>query len=236
MLELEHVSVAYGAVRALRGVSLTIAAGEVVTLLGANGAGKSTTLRAISRTVPLSAGHIRFRGKDLVSCPAHEVVACGISQSPEGRRIFPELTVLENLEIGAYTVRDPAVRKEALEKVFHYFPLLPKRLNQAGGTLSGGEQQMLAVGRALMSNPSLLMLDEPSLGLAPLIVERIFEIIQQINKEEGVAIFLVEQNANEALLHADRAYVLENGTISMSGDAKTLLGDSRIVEAYLGGG
>ncbi len=235
LLELRDVGVAYGAVKALKGITLQVEEGEIVALLGANGAGKSTTLRAISRVVRCTAGHILFDGRELGRLKAHQVVAAGVAHAPEGRRIFPELTVVENLDMGAYCVRDRQRCRELLERVFHFFPRLAERRKQKGGTLSGGEQQMLAVGRALMSGPRLLMLDEPSLGLAPLIVEKIFAIIRQINEEEGVTIFLVEQNANEALLHANRAYIMETGTMSMSGDARDLLRDPRVKAAYLGG-
>ncbi len=235
MLELVDVHVSYGAVAALRGISLHINEGEVVALLGANGAGKTTALRAISRTVPVAEGSIHFNGVDMARFKPHTVVQSGIAHSPEGRRIFPDLTVSENLDLGAYCLAAKGTLSELLEKVYAYFPVLAERRNQKGGTLSGGEQQMLAVGRALMSRPKLLMLDEPSLGLAPLIVETIFEIIRQINRNEGVTIFLVEQNANEALLHADRAYILETGTIQMSGPAGDLLNDDRVKAAYLGG-
>ena len=235
MLELVDVHVSYGAVAALRGISLHINEGEVVALLGANGAGKTTALRAISRTVPVAEGSIHFNGVDMARFKPHTVVQSVIAHSPEGRRIFPDLTVSENLDLGAYCLAAKGTLSELLEKVYAYFPVLAERRNQKGGTLSGGEQQMLAVGRALMSRPKLLMLDEPSLGLAPLIVETIFEIIRQINRNEGVTIFLVEQNANEALLHADRAYILETGTIQMSGPAGDLLNDDRVKAAYLGG-
>ncbi len=235
MLELNNVHVAYGAVKALKGISLRIDAGEVVALLGANGAGKTTTLRAVSRTVSLAAGTISYADGDMAGVPSHDVVKAGIAHCPEGRRIFPDMTVLENLDLGAYSLNRDGGLQEQLDKVFGYFPVLAERRTQKGGTLSGGEQQMLAVGRALMSRSRLLMLDEPSLGLAPLIVETIFEIIRQINRNENVTIFLVEQNANEALLHADRAYILETGTIQMSGPARDLLNNDRVKAAYLGG-
>jgi branched-chain amino acid transport system ATP-binding protein len=235
VLELQSVELSYGAVAALRSISLTVREGEVVALLGANGAGKTSTLRAVSRTVPLTGGSVRFEGADISRLAPHQVVAAGISHAPEGRRIFPDLTVMENLEVGAFTVRDRRLIAETRDRVLAYFPVLSERARQKGGTLSGGEQQMLAVARALMSGPRLLMLDEPSLGLAPMVVERIFEIIDQINREEGVAIFLVEQNANEALQHADRAYILENGSITMCGEAAELRDDERVRAAYLGG-
>lgn len=235
LLELKDVHLAYGPVRALRGISLTVKAGEIVALLGANGAGKTSTLRAISRTSPFQRGHILFDGRGLDRLPAHRIVAAGIAHAPEGRRIFPDLTVLENLAMGGYCIRNRDQYQENLERVFHYFPLLAERRSQCGGTLSGGEQQMLSVGRALMSSPRLLMLDEPSLGLAPMIVERIFEILVHINQQEKVAIFLVEQNAGEALRHAHRAYIMETGCITMNGAADSLLHDERVRVAYLGG-
>jgi branched-chain amino acid transport system ATP-binding protein len=234
MLELEDVKVAYGAVLALKGVSLKVGQGEIVALLGANGAGKSTALRAISRTVPLAGGSIRFEGRDLGRLAPHQVVAAGIAHAPEGRRIFSELTTLENLDLGACRLPDKRDYQGRLDLVFGYFPILAERRHQLGGTLSGGEQQMLAVGRALMSRPRLLLLDEPSLGLAPIVVDTIFEIIRQINRHEQVTIFLVEQNANEALQHADRAYILETGRVQMSGAAADLLRDDRVRAAYLG--
>lgn len=233
ILSLRDVTVDYGAVRALRGVSLDVYPGEVVALLGANGAGKTTTLRAISRVEP-AGGRITFDGQDLSRLQPHQVVARGLAHSPEGRRIFPELTVAENLDMGAYCIRSAGDRAASLERVYHYFPRLAERREQKGGTLSGGEQQMLAVGRALMSKPKLLMLDEPSLGLAPLIVERIFEIIMEINKQEAVTIFLVEQNAHEALMHSHRAYILETGCITMDGPAQAMLTNPRVQAAYLG--
>ena len=235
LLTLDDVVVAYGAVTALKGVSLTVPAGEIVALLGANGAGKTTTLRAISRTVPLRSGRLTFDGRDLAAMPPHAVVAAGLAHAPEGRRIFADLTVAENLDLGAYTVRDPALTAARHERVCAYFPVLAERLRQRGGTLSGGEQQMLAVARALMSGPRLLLLDEPSLGLAPMLVETIFRIITEINRQERVTILLVEQNAHEALLHAHRAYILETGKLTMSGAAADLLHDPRVHAAYLGG-
>ena len=235
LLELQDVAVSYGPVQALRGVSLGIEPGEIVALLGANGAGKSTTLRAISGLVPLSAGSILLSGRQMKRAKPYRLVAQGLAHAPEGRRIFGELTVAENLDMGAYTIRDAARRRENLQRVYHYFPRLAQRARQSAATLSGGEQQMLAVGRALMSSPRLLMLDEPSLGLAPKLVDQIFQILTQINRQEKVAIFLVEQNANEALLCAHRAYVLENGRITLTGPAAQLRRDPRIVEAYLGG-
>ena len=233
-LELKNINVSYGPVKALKGVSLRVDDGQVVALLGANGAGKSTTLRAISGLAPIASGQVVFDGKDITHANSARIVQMGLAHSPEGRRVFGEMTVQENLDVGAYSVRDKAVTGRNLERVFHYFPLLAERRWQKSATLSGGQQQMLAVGRALMSSPRLLMLDEPSLGLAPMLVNQIFQIIRQINREEGVAILLVEQNAREALLHADRAYVLETGQVILEGPAGELAKDPRVIAAYLG--
>ena len=233
MLELENVQVNYGAVRALKGISLRVEAGEIVCVLGANGAGKSTMLRAISGLVETSGGDIRLEGRPLRGMPPHWIVKRGVVQCPEGRRIFPECTVLENLEMGGYVLPSRNAVRGNIEKVFELFPRLAERRGQLGSTLSGGEQQMLGVARALMSNPRLLLLDEPSLGLAPLIVAQIFDIIQRINRE-GMTILLVEQNAHEALHVSHRGYVLETGTILFSGVAADLLKDPRVIEAYLG--
>jgi branched-chain amino acid transport system ATP-binding protein len=233
LLELTDVEVRYGAIRALRGVSLVVNQGEVVTLLGANGAGKTTTLRTISGLNRASRGAIRFAGDAITQTPPHEIVARGISQVPEGRRIFPQMSVMENLEMGAYLGRKTF--KEDLERSFSLFPILAERRKQSGGTLSGGEQQMLAIARALMSHPRLLLLDEPSLGLAPMFVQTIFRIIGEI-RESGTTILLVEQNAAQALALADRGYVLENGAIVMSDAASSLLRDPRVRAAYLGEG
>ena len=233
MLELENVQVNYGAVRALKGISLRVEAGEIVCVLGANGAGKSTMLRAISGLVETSGGDIRLEGRNLRGMPPHWIVRRGVVQCPEGRRIFPECTVLENLEMGGYVLPSRNAVRGNIEKVFELFPRLAERRGQLGSTLSGGEQQMLGVARALMSNPRLLLLDEPSLGLAPLIVAQIFDIIQRINRE-GMTILLVEQNAHEALRVSHRGYVLETGTILFSGVAADLLKDPRVIEAYLG--
>lgn len=235
ILELQEVHVYYGHIHALKGVSLRVEPKEIVALLGANGAGKTTTLRAISNTIPIHSGSIRLAGDCISTLSAHAIVQRGVAHAPEGRRIFPELTVLENLMMGAYCIRDKETIRRSLEHVYHHFPILASRGKQRGNTLSGGEQQMLAIGRALMSSPRLLLLDEPSLGLAPLIVDKIFEIIRKINEEEHVAILIVEQNANEALLHAHRAYVLETGVITMSGTATELLHDDKVRQAYLGG-
>jgi len=233
MLELTDVKVRYGAVQALKGISFRVEAGEIACILGANGAGKSTILRAISGLAPLAAGQILFEGNDLARVPPHRIVAMGITHCPEGRRVFPDCTVAENLEMGGYTLPSRGRLRENLERAFEYFPRLKERRDQLGATLSGGEQQMLGVARALMSNPRLLLLDEPSLGLAPRIVAQIFEIIRRINAD-GVTILLVEQNAYEALQRSHRAYVIETGSILLSGEADALLKDPRVVEAYLG--
>ena len=234
VLELREVHVAYGAIEALKGVDLEVREGEVVTLLGANGAGKTTTLQAISGLLRPRQGEIRFHGERVDGLPPHEVVRLGIGHSPEGRRVFPLMTVLENLRMGAYRFRG-SVRHEDLDRVFTLFPVLAERRTQQAGTLSGGEQQMLAIGRALMTRPVLLLLDEPSMGLAPLIVTQIFTIIREIN-EQGTTVLLVEQNAAQALKLADRGYVLETGSIVMSDAASALLSSSRIRAAYLGEG
>ena len=233
MLALEHVDVFYGAIHALRGVSLTVNTGEVVTLLGANGAGKSTTLRAITGLLRPRSGRITFEGEDITGVPAHRLVARGISMSPEGRGIFANLTVLENLEMGAYLTRDRKQIERDLERGFTLFPRLKERMKQPAGTLSGGEQQMLAMARALMSHPKLLLLDEPSLGLAPLVCQTIFKTIDDI-KAAGTTVLLVEQNANAALKHSDRGYVLETGAVILQGSAASIAGDARVREAYLG--
>ena len=235
LLELSDVQVHYGKVEALKGVSLTVDEGEIVTMIGGNGAGKSTTLKTISGLRPVSSGSIRFQGEEIVGVPAHRLVERGISQAPEGRGIFPGMTVMENLEMGAYARKGgrPMVTTE-LERVFGLFPRLDERRRQPGGTLSGGEQQMLAIGRALMARPTLLLLDEPSMGLAPRLVAQIFDIVTEINRQ-GTTILLVEQNAAQALRRADRAYVLETGVIVRSADAATLLDDESVKAAYLGG-
>jgi branched-chain amino acid transport system ATP-binding protein len=234
LLEVNELSVSYGAIRALHGVSFHVNEGEVVTLIGANGAGKSTTLRTISGLLPSVGGSIVYDGEDITREQANHIVQKGIIHVPEGRRIFAPLTVRENLEMGAFTRTDRAEIDATLAHVFHLFPRLKERLEQAGGTLSGGEQQMLAVGRALMSKPRLLLMDEPSMGLAPILVEEIFEIIEEIN-QEGVTILLVEQNAHMALSVADRGYVLQTGTIDLEGPAETLAADPMVRAAYLGG-
>lgn len=234
LLDLANVEAGYGAIAVLKGISLTVRTGEIVALIGANGAGKSTTLRAISRILPLRAGSVRFAGEDIGRIPAHEVVTRSLVQVPEGRRIFPRLTVLENLQLGAFTRRDPHEISTGIERSFALFPILAERRHQAGGTLSGGEQQMLAIARALMSKPRLLLMDEPSMGVAPILVQRIFSTIRQLNAE-GLSILLVEQNARQALAIAHRGYVLETGSIALAGPAAELLADPRVQAAYLGG-
>ncbi len=236
MLVVEDLVVAYGAVEALHGVTLEVKAGEIVTLVGANGAGKTTTLRAVSGMVAPRAGRILFEGTSIGGVPSHRLVRRGLCHVPEGRRIFTALTVRENLELGAYTVRGHAEVAARLERVLALFPRLSERIAQPGGTLSGGEQQMLAIGRALMARPRLLLLDEPSLGLAPLLVQEIFREIVRINRDEGVTILLVEQNAHLALSTAHRGYVLETGEIVLADDAKRLLEDPQVKAAYLGAG
>jgi branched-chain amino acid transport system ATP-binding protein len=233
MLTLDNISVSYGAIRALKGVSMRVEQGEVVTLIGANGAGKTTTLRTITGLLSPTEGRLLFEGKDIGGHPTHQLVARGISMSPEGRGVFANLTVRENLQMGAYLKKNKAEIAQDLERGFRMFPRLKEREAQKAGTLSGGEQQMLAMARALMSRPRLLLLDEPSLGLAPLVVHTIFEAIDEI-RGEGTTILLVEQNAHAALKHSDRAYVLETGRIVMEGPSKELAADPRIKEAYLG--
>ena len=233
MLSLENVSVNYGAIKALNNVSLHVEEGEVVTLIGANGAGKTTTLRTVTSLLELKNGRVTFAGKQINGIAAHKLVSMGMAMSPEGRGVFANLSVRENLEMGAYLRRDKKGITDDLERGFTMFPRLKEREQQKAGTLSGGEQQMLAMARALMSRPRLLLLDEPSLGLAPLVVHTIFEAIEQI-RQEGATILLVEQNANAALHHSDRAYVLETGRIVMEGDSKQLAQDPKVKEAYLG--
>jgi branched-chain amino acid transport system ATP-binding protein len=234
LLSLDGVSVAYGAVEVLHEVTLHVDEGELVCLLGANGAGKSTTVRTISGLLRPTAGRISFLGERLDGRPAHAVLQGGIAQCPEGRRIFPEMTVLENLEMGAYVRGGQGARVEDLERVFHHFPRLQERARQLGGTLSGGEQQMLAIARALMSGPKLLLLDEPSLGLAPTMVATVFRVIHEIRRQ-GVTVLMVEQNAALALQMADRAYVMESGRIALEGVARDLLHNADVRRAYLGG-
>jgi branched-chain amino acid transport system ATP-binding protein len=233
ILKLEDVHTFYGTIQALKGISLEVYEGEIVTLIGANGAGKSTTLRSINGLNQPREGSIVFQGKNITRRPPHEIVQRGISQSPEGRRLFPHMTVLENLEMGAFQRKDRAGIREDLDRVYGLFPRLAERKNQRGGTLSGGEQQMCAIGRALMARPKLLMLDEPSMGLAPIFVEKIFEIIGEIN-EQGTTILLVEQNALMALDAAQRGYVLETGKVALTDDAKSLRQNEQVRKTYLG--
>ena len=235
MLQIRRLHTYYGAIEALKGIDLTVQAGEIVTLIGANGAGKSTLLMTICGNPRARYGHIIFEGEDITRLPTPEIVRRGIAQSPEGRRIFPRMSVLENLQMGAVTA-PPAVFRDDLERVLTLFPRLRERQTQRGGTLSGGEQQMLAIGRALMSRPRLLLLDEPSLGLAPLVVKQIFEIIRDINRDTGMTVFLVEQNAHRALRLAHRAYVMVNGMITLTGTGHDLLANPEVRAAYLEGG
>lgn len=235
MLEVKNLHVCYGAINALHGVTLSVKAGSIVTLIGANGAGKSTTLRAISGLVKPRSGEILFNGKNISGLPAHEIVKLGLSHVPEGRMVFANLTVHENLLMGAYLQRDKAVIQQELELVFETFPRLKEREKQVAGTLSGGEQQMLAIGRALMSKPKFLMLDEPSLGIAPLLVKTIFEKIVAINRTHGITILLVEQNANLALEISHYGYVLETGKIILQNESAALRADPKVRSAYLGG-
>ena len=234
MLEVKDIQTYYGNIQAIKGISLEISEGEIITLIGANGAGKTTTLMSISGIVPPKSGDILFMGKPLQELSPNQIVALGISQVPEGRRIFPYLTVMENLDMGAFLRNDTDEIQKDLEYTFDLFPILAERRHQTGGTLSGGEQQMLAVARALMARPRLLLLDEPSLGLAPLIVKQIFKIIRKINKENKTTIFLVEQNANLALQVAHRGYVMENGRITLSDTSQNLLANEDVKKAYLG--
>jgi len=233
ILELKDVHTYYGSIQALKGISIDVREGEIVTLIGSNGAGKSTTLRAINGIVHPRRGEIRFQGRDITRTPPHEIVARGISQSPEGRRLFPRMTVLENLEMGAYQRTDKTNFQADIDHVFTLFPRLAERRSQKAGTLSGGEQQMCAIGRALMARPKLLMLDEPSMGLAPIFVERVFETIVEINKQ-GTPILLVEQNALMALEIANRGYVMETGKIVLADDAKALRQNEQVRKTYLG--
>ncbi|MBD0329798.1 MAG: ABC transporter ATP-binding protein [Thermoleophilia bacterium] len=233
VLRLDDVHTYYGAIHALKGISLEVREGEVVTLIGANGAGKSTTLRSINGLNTPRRGRITFEGRDITNAPAHEVVKLGISQAPEGRRLFPRMSVYENLEMGAFQRSDRHALKEDVDRVFGLFPRLAERKDQKAGTMSGGEQQMCAIGRALMARPRLLMLDEPSMGLAPIFVERIFEIVKEIN-EQGTTILLVEQNALMALDAANRGYVLETGQIALADEASALRENEQVRKAYLG--
>jgi branched-chain amino acid transport system ATP-binding protein len=233
ILELDNVHTYYGSIHAIKGISLEVYDGEIVTLIGANGAGKSTTLRTINGLNRPRQGTITFQGRDITSTPAHEIVKRGIAQSPEGRRLFPRMSVTENLEMGAFQRTDRAATREDMDRVFQLFPRLAERKHQKAGTMSGGEQQMLAMGRALMARPKLLLLDEPSMGLAPILVEKIFEIVKEIN-EQGTPILLVEQNALMALDTADRGYVLETGRVALQDDAKSLRENEQVRKTYLG--
>ena len=234
MLKIENLNVRYGGIHAIRGISMEVPIGKIVTLIGANGAGKSSTLRSVAGLVKGKTGSISWKGKNLLGLLPEEILMSGVALCPEGRRIFPQLTVLENLKLGGYVRTDKSGLENSIERAFGLFPRLKERAWQKGGTLSGGEQQMLALARAMMSDPELIMMDEPSLGLAPLLVEEVFEIIREINKE-GKTILLVEQNAFGALNVADYAYVLEVGAITLEGKGKDLLKDRRVIDAYLGG-
>jgi len=233
VLSLKNLETRYGYISAVKGISLEVRKGEIVTLLGANGAGKSTTLKTISKLVPAYSGTVKFMGVDITKMEPHKIVEMGLIHVPEGRRIFRDLSVLENLELGSFTLKDNKKRKQGIERAFELFPVLKERRKQMGGLLSGGEQQMLAIGRALMVDPKVLLLDEPSMGLAPIIVQGIMDIIKRVN-EEGTTILLVEQNAKKALKLAHRGYVLETGKIVMEGEASVLSKDESIVKAYLG--
>ena len=233
MLEIKDLEVYYGMIQAIKGISFEVNQGEVIALIGANGAGKTTTLQTITGMIPAKKGSITFNGVDITKVPGHKIVPMGMAHVPEGRRVFAQLSVLDNLKLGAYTRKDPKEIQESLEMVYKHFPRLKERQNQLAGTLSGGEQQMLAMGRALMSKPSIVLMDEPSMGLSPIFVSEIFEIIKEISAS-GTTVLLVEQNAKKALAIADRAYVLETGNIVLSGDAKVLMNDESIKKAYLG--
>ena len=233
MFKVDHLNVYYGVIHAIKNVSFEVNEGEIVALIGANGAGKTSIMHAISGLLKTSEGQISFLSEDITKMPAHKIIARQLAQVPEGRRIFSQLTVQDNLEMGAYLRTDNKIQED-LDKVYQRFPRLKERKGQLAGTLSGGEQQMLAMGRALMSKPKLLLLDEPSMGLSPILVNEIFKIIQEINKEDGVTVLLVEQNANKALSIANRAYVLETGNITISGDAKEVANNPKVREAYLG--
>ena len=234
LLEVKDLEVFYGVICALKGISFEVNEGEIVTLIGANGAGKTTTMQSVVGLIPSKSGSVTFEGNDITKTPCHKIVHLGMTQVPEGRRVFQELTVYENLMMGAYSLKNNATFKEDLERIYTQFPRLAERKNQIAGTLSGGEQQMLAMGRALMSHPKLLMLDEPSMGLSPLLVDQVFDIIKTINKD-GTTILLVEQNAGKSLAISDRAYVLENGKIVLSGTGKELMQSDDVKKAYLGG-
>ena len=233
MLEVKDLEVYYGVIQAIKGISFHVDKGEVIALIGANGAGKTTTLHTVTGLLSPKKGKVIFQGKDITKVPAHKIVSMGMAHVPEGRRVFAELSVYENLKMGAYTRTDKAEIEESLKSVYKRFPRLEERKNQMAGTLSGGEQQMLAMGRALMSNPSIILMDEPSMGLSPILVNEIFDIIRSVS-ESGTTVLLVEQNAKKALSIADRAYVLETGNITLEGNAKYLLEDDSIKKAYLG--
>ena len=233
MLEVKDLKVSYGVIQAIKGVSFEVNQGEIIALIGANGAGKTTILQTISGLIPAKEGTITFNGKDITKTPGFKIVSMGMAQVPEGRRVFSQLSVLQNLKMGAYTRKDKQEIENTLKMVYERFPRLAERKNQLAGTLSGGEQQMLAMGRALMSKPDIVLMDEPSMGLSPILVNEIFDIIKEINKS-GTTILLVEQNAKKALSIANRAYVLETGNIVLSGDAKVLMNDDSIKKAYLG--
>lgn len=233
MLEVKDIEVYYGVIRALKGISFEVNQGEVIALIGANGAGKTTTLHTLTGLIKAKSGSIIFEGKDITKMPAHKIVEMGIAHVPEGRRVFSQLSVYENLKMGAYTRKDKNEIAQALKTVYSRFPRLEERKNQSAGTLSGGEQQMLAMGRALMSHPKMIVMDEPSMGLSPIFVNEIFDIIEKISAG-GTTVLLVEQNAKKALSIADRAYVLETGNITLNGDAKVLMNDDRVKKAYLG--
>ena len=232
ILEVKDLEVYYGVIQAIRGISFEVKQGEIIALIGANGAGKTTTLQTITGLIPSKAGKIFYEGKDITKIPGHKLVSMGIAHVPEGRRVFASLSVLQNLKLGAYTRSDKKELEDTLQMIYKRFPRLEERKNQMAGTLSGGEQQMLAIGRALMSHPKLIVLDEPSMGLSPIYVNEIFDIIQKIN-EDGVTVLLVEQNAKKALSIANRAYVLETGSIALSGDAAKLMNDDSVKKAYL---
>ena len=234
LLEIKNLEVFYGGIQALKGISFNVDEGEIITLIGANGAGKTTTMQSVIGLIPKKGGTVTYNGKDITHTPAHKLVGLGMAQVPEGRRIFQELTVYENLLMGAFLNKDKKSVKEDIERIYNLFPRLCERKGQIAGTLSGGEQQMLAMGRALMSRPKLLMLDEPSMGLSPLLVDEVFELIKHINKD-GTTILLVEQNAGKSLAISDRAYVLENGKIVLTGTGKELMESDMVKKAYLGG-
>lgn len=233
MLQVENLQVFYGVIQAIKGISFEVSEGEIVALIGANGAGKTTILHTVTGLVPAKAGRIQFEGRDLLKTPSHKIVSMGMAHVPEGRRIFQELSVYENLQLGAFTRRDKSEIAESLKMVYQRFPRLEERKKQIAGTLSGGEQQMLAIGRALMSKPRIILMDEPSMGLSPLFVSEIFDIIQEINKA-GTTVLIVEQNAKKVLSIANRAYVLETGNIILSGEAQSLMNDDSVKRAYLG--